>query len=164
MTYIAYGSNLSVSEMKKRCPEAVALGTAWLQGWMLQCRGAYHRAYLTLERRESSAVPVVVWQILPEDEQTLDEYEDYPKLYYKVQLQVEYLDMESGQPKKTDSFLYLMNEDDPLAVPTEEYMAICAAGYAEFHFPQDGLTAAYQRAVDAVNRSLSDPEQSQPSA
>ena len=35
MYYLAYGSNLNVEQMKKRCPDAVVVGTAVLDGYRL---------------------------------------------------------------------------------------------------------------------------------
>ena len=37
--YIAYGSNLNLNQMSMRCPEAMPVGTAMLDGWQLTFRG-----------------------------------------------------------------------------------------------------------------------------
>ncbi len=38
--YIAYGSNLNVTQMRMRCPRATILGTATLKGWELLFKGS----------------------------------------------------------------------------------------------------------------------------
>ena len=38
--YLAYGSNLNVPQMRRRCPTATILGTAKLRGWELLFRGS----------------------------------------------------------------------------------------------------------------------------
>ncbi len=162
MTYIAYGSNMSLQELRKHCPCAFAMGTAYLEGWILQCRGAYHRAYLTLEPKEGGIVPAVVWDIAAGEEKALDEYEDCPNLYHKVRLQVEYLSIWTETPVQAEGFMYLMNDGYPLAVPTEEYMTSCAMGYAVFQFPMEGLMATFRRAIMAASENLDDPDQSVP--
>ena len=35
--YIAYGSNLNLEQMKRRCPTAEVVGTAELKNWRLWC-------------------------------------------------------------------------------------------------------------------------------
>ena len=66
--YLAYGSNLNVPQMRRRCPGATILGTAKLRGWELLFRGSKTGSYLTIEEREGCEVPVAVWVVTPEDE------------------------------------------------------------------------------------------------
>ena len=81
--YIAYGSNLNLAQMAGRCPTAEVVGKAVLRGWRLAFRGV-----ATIERRIGYTVPVLVWKLQPEDEQSLDRYEGWPNLYYKENLKV----------------------------------------------------------------------------
>ena len=63
--YLAYGSNLNVPQMRRRCPGATILGTAKLRGWELLFRGSKTGSYLTIEEREGCEVPVAVWVVTP---------------------------------------------------------------------------------------------------
>ena len=45
--YLAYGSNLNMEQMHYRCPGAVPLGTAELEGYRLLFKGSKTGAYLT---------------------------------------------------------------------------------------------------------------------
>lgn len=70
--YLAYGSNLNVSQMKHRCPDAKPIGTAWIHGYQLLLKGSKTGSYLTIEKSENSAVPVAVWEVSEADERRLD--------------------------------------------------------------------------------------------
>ena len=81
--YIAYGSNLNVAQMVRRCPNAVPIGTAVLEHNTLYFRGSGTGYYLTIEPKIGGKVPVAIWEVTPEDEQALDRYEGFPRFYYK---------------------------------------------------------------------------------
>ncbi len=89
---IAYGSNLNIEEMSERCREAEIIGAGVLENYQLLFKGEEKNAYLTIEKKEGAVVPVGLWKITPSDEIALDEYEEYPLMYDKVEL-----------PVKTDS-------------------------------------------------------------
>ena len=82
--YIAYGSNLSETQMAYRCPTAKVVGTSMLNDWRLLFDGP-----ASIERFEGYKVPVLIWDIQPEDERSLDRYEGYPSYYRKEMLEVE---------------------------------------------------------------------------
>ncbi len=92
--YIAYGSNLSRQQMAQRCPGAKIVGGAVLKGWQL-----LFGYYATVEPAEGKGTPVLVWEITSAQEQQLDEYEDYPKLYRKAELAVECTPLDEGTPQ-----------------------------------------------------------------
>lgn len=50
--YIAYGSNLSIEQMKYRTPDAEIAGTGVLEGWRL-----LFRQFATIEKCEGTACP-----------------------------------------------------------------------------------------------------------
>lgn len=77
---IAYGSNLNLEQMKRRCPTAEVVGSTMLSSWQLMFRGGNHSAVATIERRQGSKVPVLIWKLQPRDEQALDQYEGAPYL------------------------------------------------------------------------------------
>ncbi len=56
--YIAYGSNLNLSQMKHRCPTARVIGTSELKDYELVFRGSGHNAVATVEPCKGSTVPV----------------------------------------------------------------------------------------------------------
>lgn len=81
--YIAYGSNLNLRQMKMRCPTAKVMGTAVIKDYELLFKGSLTGAYLTIEPKKGSEVPVAVWTVTEADEEALDRYEGCPVFYYK---------------------------------------------------------------------------------
>lgn len=81
--YVAYGSNINLEQMAYRCPNSTVAGTAMLKGYELQFR---HHA--TIEPNEDTEVPVVLWELDPQDERILDRYEGAPKYYRKEKIEL----------------------------------------------------------------------------
>ena len=59
--YMAYGSNMNLEQMADRCRTAEVVGKGILKNYELLFRGARHGAVATVEPREGSSVPVVLW-------------------------------------------------------------------------------------------------------
>lgn len=129
MYYLAYGSNLNVAQMGRRCPTARIVGTATIKNYRLMFKGSRSGNYLTIEKAKGYEVPVAVWDVKPSDIQSLDIYEGYPHFYYKKQMMV---DCSDG--KKHRCFVYIMHENRPLGVPQYYYVDTCLRGYDSFGF------------------------------
>jgi len=142
--YIAYGSNLNIRQMAFRCPDARIAGTAELTDMELLFKGSKTGSYLTVEPKVGSTVPVAVWEVSEEDEKRLDRYEGYPTFYYKKELVLPVTDR-SGKKRRRKAFVYIMQENRPLGMPTSYYVATCAEGYRSFGFDTDILAAAIRR-------------------
>lgn len=149
--YLAYGSNLNVTQMEWRCPRAKIAGYGTLQDWQLLFRGSGTGAYLTIEPCEGSTVPVGIWEITPEDEKSLDRYEGYPHFYYKATVPVLMKNRRNQPPKEVDAMVYIMHENRPMGRPSGAYVATCAQGYIDFQFDmkplRDAVYAARKEAV-----------------
>jgi Gamma-glutamyl cyclotransferase, AIG2-like len=80
--YFAYGANMNVRAMARRCPRSKALGQARL----LRHRLAVMReGWLTVARDPRSAVHGVLWDLALADVAALDRYEGLPqRLYAKL--------------------------------------------------------------------------------
>lgn len=128
--YIAYGSNMKTSDMKKRCPNAKVVGKFILPNYRL----VFNR-YATIFEDNNSSVPTVVWKISDEDEKLLDVYEGFPKLYGKETIAL------SVNKKKVEAMIYIMNDFVPHP-PTKEYFNIILSSYKEFGFSTDNLKEA----------------------
>lgn len=72
MLNFAYGSNMSRTAMRERCPHAVALGTAVLDGW---CFVICPQGYASIEPRQGDVVHGVLWRLSMRDLASLDAYE-----------------------------------------------------------------------------------------
>ena len=98
--YLAYGSNLNVAQMRWRCPDARALGTATIEDYRLLFKGSKTGSYLTIEAQEGAQVPVAVWEVSEEDEKRLDRYEGFPTFYYKKELELTFTGIKTGKKRK----------------------------------------------------------------
>lgn len=68
--YVAYGSNLNLNQMARRCPNAKVVGIGSLKNYQLT-----FRRVATIEPVDGAVTPVGVWEISPKDERNLDIYE-----------------------------------------------------------------------------------------
>ncbi len=140
--YIAYGSNLNLKQMPRRCPSAEIVGTATLHNWRLRFRGGRSGAIATIEHQKGCKVPVLVWRLQPSDERALDSYEGWPYLYRKEQLQI------TINGKRTSAMVYIMNEVvRSYNAPSDAYFDSIYEGYKDAGFDTDILFyAAYGNA------------------
>lgn len=143
--YIAYGSNLNIAQMKRRCPTATIIATANLKGYELLFKGSLTGSYLTIEKNERSSVPVAIWEVNPTDELALDRYEGYPNFYYKQNIKLNCKDIHTGEIKEIMAFAYIMHEDRPIGIPSEFYLRTCIYGYEAFGFDKRVLMRAYEK-------------------
>ena len=134
--YIAYGSNMSVEDMKTRAPDARIVGASMLNGWRLSLR-----KHATVEPCEGAVTPAVVWEISERDEIELDSYEDYPGYYYKKIIPVEVLCRDSSRIT-LDAMVYIMADGHPLRMPSPSYIECLRKGYMVFGFPLEILENA----------------------
>lgn len=121
--YIAYGSNLNLEQMAFRCPTAKVVGKSELKDYELLFRGGRRGAVATVEPKEGSTVPVLIWEIQNRDEVSLDLYEGYPNLYGKQMLEVE-LD-----GKTVPAMVYVMTPGHSFGIPSDYYSNVIWQGY-----------------------------------
>lgn len=152
--YIAYGSNLNLSQMRFRCPTAEVRGTTLLKGWELLFKGSGTGSYLTIERRDGGEVPAVVWEVTAEDEKALDLYEGYPSFYYKHEIRVRYKGIRTGRYRTVTAFAYIMHEERPVGIPSCMYMRTCLEGYRTFGFDRAVLFRAYTRSERLIENEI----------
>ncbi|HHV45271.1 MAG TPA: gamma-glutamylcyclotransferase [Firmicutes bacterium] len=136
--YLAYGSNLNLGQMERRCPAATVLGPAELKDYRLTFRGSDGQAVATIEEEKGKSVPVLLWHITPEDEEALDVYEGYPRKYIKKMLRVFF------QGEWVEAMAYVMNDGWSLGMPGEGYLHTIREGYEAFGFDQSILEEAVE--------------------
>lgn len=141
--YAAYGANLNLPQMAKMCPTARVMGTSTLKDLRLLFRGAHEGAVATVEPFKGGSVPVLLWEIGPEDEAELDFFEGFPFLYRKEKVKVK-LD-----GKSVEAMIYIMNEGRPLGQPSCYYYSAILDGYKTAGFDIDILRQATFDSVEA---------------
>ena len=119
MLYFAYGSNLNLFQMKRRCKDSVFLKKYELKGYRLNFRSKYRAA--DIEKSKNSLVPGALFEISKSDEKKLDVYEDFPNLYKKHYFYY------YGNKVMT----YTMVKKTPFKFPTERYLNVVKRGYRD---------------------------------
>ncbi len=119
MLYFAYGSNLNLFQMKRRCKDSIFLKKYELKGYRLNFRSKYRAA--DIEKSKNSLVPGALFEISKSDEKKLDVYEDYPNLYKKLYF--------TYYNKLV--MTYIMVNKTEFRYPTERYLNVVKQGYKD---------------------------------
>ena len=144
--YLAYGSNLNLSCMMKRCPFSKIIGRVKLHNYRLVYKGNNDEAaFLTIEKTDNGYVPMGLFEVTDSDIQLLDIYEGYPNLYSKKYINV----MVDGI--KVKAFIYVMNDNYTYHKPSNHYLDICRQGYKDFNFDLGILDKAYNDTLEILN-------------
>ena len=130
MLYFAYGSNLNLFQMKRRCKDSIFLKKINLKDFKLTFRSKYRAA--DIEPKKNSIVPGGLFDISKSDEKKLDVYEDYPNLYKKFYF--------TYYGKKV--MTYTMVNKTPFRFPTERYLNVVKRGYQDCKLDKKFLTKA----------------------
>lgn len=134
--YLAYGSNMNIRQMRRRCPDAKPVGTVVLEGYELLFRGGQGSAVATVEPKDGGSVPCALWLISARDEAALDCYEGFPHLYRKEMVQVVF-----GK-RRMRVMVYIMNDGHNIAMPGTGYYNTIREGYRDFRLNSDTLDTA----------------------
>ena len=142
--YLAYGSNVNPVNMKRRCPRALALGQYELRGYEFE-----FRSVANLKKRKGAFVMGVLWKITPKCEQTLDRYEEYPKVYSKKYV----LD------RKLQRYImfYVLRNIRMALRPSKQYKDCILGGYKIFGLPESQIWTALDRLIIRGVRASSKP-------
>ena len=143
--YLAYGSNLDVDQMLRRCPDAIQIGAATVKDYELLFRGnTRHFGVATIEPCKGESVPVGIWSISDRDERALDRYEGWPHLYEKQMFRVRV------KGKLISAMAYIMTPGHRLSAPCQAYVDTIAQGYEDFGFDLGPLVLAVEDAERKV--------------
>lgn len=129
--YAAYGSNLNLDQMKRRCPTAKLVGTSTIPNSTLLFKSRGHSGgVLDIVKKKNCAVPVALYEITQADEKALDVYEGFPNLYVKKAVTV----ILDGVERR--AMMYVMNENAGCtpAIPTIFYYNTVIQGYLQHGF------------------------------
>ncbi len=132
MLYFAYGSNLNLFQMKRRCKDSVFIKKYELKGYRLNFRSKYRAA--DIEKSKNSLVPGALFEISKSDEKKLDVYEDYPILYKKLYF---------TYYNKT-VMTYIMVNKTEFRYPTDRYLNVVKRGYKDCKLDTKYLKVALQ--------------------
>jgi len=135
--YVAYGSNLNLEGMWRRCPNAEPVGKATLSGYRL-----WFRSVADVVRIKGAKVPVGIWRITSECEEALDVYEGVAGGLYRK----ETVRFRDGR----EALIYRMNRRG-IMPPTSGYLETIRQGYDDFKLDHTYLQAALEHSLDRKN-------------
>ncbi len=149
--YLAYGSNINLEQMARRCPTAKVLESKMLQGHELEFRGV-----ATIVPKKGAEVPVLIWEIGERDEIALDRYEGFPSLYRK-----EIFEMEVDG-KVRECMAYVMNRGE-IAPPSQQYYRTILNGYRangmDEHYLERALMQSMTEQEERIRQEELDEEE-----
>ena len=129
--YFAYGSNISSSQMRERCPNAKKIGVGLLYGWELEF--AVNAPHLRgnaagIYRSPSKYVWGIVYVISKKDKEALDKTEQGG--YYPVEVSVK---MQDSQQHLNKVFVYIPEKprNSASAKPDARYLEVVLEGAKE---------------------------------
>lgn len=144
--YAAYGSNINLDQMARRCPNSKIIGTAMIENYELE-----FRRVATIVPKEGAQVPVLLWELSPQDEKSLDRYEGYPNHYRKEDFEIKVGDT------VCKGMAYVMNYGQISMPPTTYYNGILE-GYKANGMDTKYLVAALENAYYAQFEDIDDDE------
>ncbi len=131
MLYFAYGSNLNVKAMRRRCPAAKPLTAARLVGYRLQ-----FQTYCAIVPDAKHSVPGALFELTPACVRALDRYEG--DAFRQITLTVN----RSDTGEDVDAMAYEKITPGKTAPPSMDYVRQVAAGYRDWGLDERVLRRA----------------------
>ena len=132
--YFAYGSNMSIAGMARRCPGATPIGRARLDGWRF---GFFPQGFATIVPDGASVVHGVLWRVSARDLAALNAYEGVDAgLYVRRVVAVRHGD------QSMPALIYVARNHAP-GRPRPRYLDLVVAAARDWDLP-----AAYVRTIE----------------
>lgn len=140
--YVAYGSNLDLHQMYRRCPTSELWRTGYIEGYELNFKKMPmgRAAFATIDKKKGARVPVGVFRINRFDEKMLDLYEGYPRHYRKKMVSVA---LDGGG--SIEAMVYIMNPSAKPGTPSRSYLDTIVRGYEDCGLDYEALDEALAR-------------------
>ena len=131
--YFAYGSNLDLAQMQRRCPGAAAVGTATLAGHRLVFTGhsrSWNGAVASVIPDPTASVPGVLYACSEQDIATLDRAEGHPGVYRRSTVTVR-----TADGRELEALIYIK----PVGAgaqdtPSADYLGLIRQAYQRLGF------------------------------
>lgn len=146
--YLAYGSNLHLEQMFRRCPDAIQLSACVLNDYRLTFRGNWRgNGVADVIPCEGEQVLGGLYRVSLDDLAALDSYEGYPTLYDRHIVTVE---TEEGQ---VTAFVYRMLDHFRPTAPGDYYFGVIAEGYDNWGFPPRPLVESREAVIAEIAKA-----------
>ena len=143
MLYFAYASNMERVQLKRRCPKAKFVAAAVLPEHELIFSGnsrMWGGGIADIREMVGKKVEGVLWEISESEQKALDEYEGYPDLYLRKEVQIR-----TSAGRLVTAFAYVMANPGREAAPSKPYKRLLISG-AEEH----GLSDEYVAFLESI--------------
>ena len=121
--------------MEHRCPGAVNLGRAYLDGYAFKWRTV---ADIELTNDDQYVVGIL-WEITDEHLASLDRFEGYPRKYFRQRVHIK------STGETVTGWAYMMTNQGPESAPKDEYRTALFEGYAQNDLSDEQLTEGLKR-------------------
>lgn len=145
--YGAYGSNMTLEQMSRRCPRAIWVAKGILEGYKLTFRGKF-KGVADIEPCKGREVPIVLWKITEECESHLDLYEGYPNHYSKKKVEINV----NGNYETAMVYVMTGKYRNMVALPTEHYFNAIVRGYSDNDIDLTPLSIAYSECSAEIKK------------
>ena len=142
--YFAYGSNLSISQMKQRCPKSKLLHKGYLRDYKLvfsRYSSIWHGSVADVIRVEGRHVWGLLYEMPKDDLKSLDSFEGFPRMYNRKLMTIY---NEKSQPTKNVWIYYIVHKFKN-GRPAKRYLDIIKTAAFNFNFPK-----YYQAALSII--------------
>lgn len=135
LLYAAYGSNMNIPQMSRRCPGAANKGIGIIKDYEMYFS---YMGLANIQPEKGNYVPVVVWELTKRCEIALDSYEGYPRLYIKRIVPITWNGINQ------DMMVYILKEpyNQVIAKPSVRYFNCIKEGYLSHSLDLDKLNDA----------------------
>ena len=143
--YFAFGSNLDINQMTRRCPSSQVVAKATLPGYKLVFRGRSYTwggAVASVDREPGRFTEGLVYQMSSSDLLRLDGFEG--RAYARTMMTVH-----GRRRRRLRAWVYAMDPSVSAAAPSARYLATIQCAYAELGFDQGALPEAHEDAPAA---------------
>ena len=141
--YFAYGSNINLNQMERRCPNATVVEPVVLPDHELLFRGnSSGCGVATIRPKKGSQVHGLLWRITDRCERSLDIYEGFPHLYKKAPVTVK-----NSKGENISVTAYVMTNERNLAPvpPSIGYYDGIEEGFKQNGLPRSELRLALKK-------------------
>lgn len=153
--YVAYGSNINLDQMSRRCPDAEVVDMVTIANHELLFRGCAGSGLATIRPKAGCVVHGLLWNLTPRCEKALDRYEGYPTLYGKRDVMVR-----DSRGRIFSVMAYVMQPELELqpAEPSDFYYQGIREGYCQNGLPVQALDNALRHVRREAMGTPANPE------
>ena len=132
--YFAYGRNTNLNDMEHRCPGAVRIGNAWIDGYAFKWRSA-----ADIELATDNYVVGVLWALTDEHLASLDRFEGFPMYYFRQRV------IAKTAQQEYVSWAYMLVVQGDESIPKDEYRTALFEGYDQNDLSTDQMELGFKR-------------------